>query len=206
MMRLALCALAGCGFSVGAEGSQPMDAPHDVPAGDAAIDGFTLADCPSSYVITHGLSRYAVVTITTQAWTASGRCAADLPGATHLVVFDGMTEQNQIQADVNATSSLTNQYWIGAVQRIDATQIGEGWLSLTGGPLLGFWSPVEPTDNDGSTLTREVHEEQFVRIDRNGNGMVDAPGRIPGHGYVCECDGKPIDPAAAKAITDSTGI
>lgn len=204
---MALCALAGCGFSVGAQSSSPDDAPRDVGVThDAATDSFTAASCPGSYALSHGTSRYAIVTQTTEAWTASARCALDLPGATHLVVFDSTAEQLQIQADVNATSGVVNLFWVGAVQRIDATQIGDGWLSLTGGGLLGFWSPIEPTDNDGGTLDREVHAEQFVRIDRNGSGMVDAPGRIPGHGYVCECDGKPIDPVAAQAITDSTGI
>jgi hypothetical protein len=197
--------LAGCGFNVAAKESRDAAPDRDAPA-DAPADAFTAADCPLTYSIAHGLSRYAVVSQTTEAWDASARCASDLPGATHLVVFDSPTEQLEIQADINATQSGVNQYWIGAVQRIDATQIGEGWLGLTGGPLGGFWNINEPTDNDGGTLTVEVHAEQFVRLDRNGSGMTDAPGRNPGNGFVCECDGKPIDPVAAKAITDSTGI
>jgi hypothetical protein len=205
----ALVAVCGCGFTVAAKDSRDA-APDGSGSADAAIDApadaFTPASCPASYAITHGLSRYAIVTTTVTAWSASASCAADLPGATHLVVFDTTTEQLQIQADVNATSPGVNMFWIGAVQRIDATRIDEGWLALTGGPLGGFWSTIEPTDNDGSTLTREVHAEQFVRLDRGGNGMVDAPGKTPGNGYVCECDGKPIDPVAAQAITDSPGI
>jgi hypothetical protein len=195
--------LAGCGFSVGA---QRTDAAIDSPV-DAAPDAFSPAACGTAYTITHGLSRYRIVATHVTAWAASSICAADLENATHLVVFDSPSEQLEIQNDLNAMPNGTNLFWIGAVQRFDATQIGEGWLSLTGGPLGGFWSSVEPTDNDGGPpYDTEVHAEQFVRLDRSGGGMVDAPGRLPNHGYICECDGKPIDPTAAQAIIDSTGI
>lgn len=206
-MWLALTTLAGCGFSVGAQRTDaaidsPVDAVPDVPA-----DAFSLADCGAAYTITHGLSRYRIVATNLTAWAASSSCAADRKNATHLVVIDNLTEQLQIQNDINSLPNGTNAYWAGAVQRFDAPGIADGWLSLTGGPFAGTWSNVEPTDNDGAPpYENEVHAEQFVRFDRNGQGLTDAPGRLTGHGYICECDGKPIDPIAAQAIIDSTGI
>ena len=196
-------ALAGCGFSVGA---QAIDAAPDAPP-DVLADAFVLDDCGAAYTITHGLSRYRIVGTHLTAWAASSSCAADRANATHLVVIDNLTEQLQIQSDINMLSNGTNAYWMGAVQRADATGVAEGWLSLTGGAFAGTWSNVEPTDDDGGPpYDKEVHAEQFVRFDRNGQGLTDAPGRLAGHGYICECDGKPIDPVAAQAIVDSTGI
>jgi hypothetical protein len=202
-----LTTLAGCGFSVG---SQRTDASIDAPVDgsiDTPADAFTLDSCGAAYIITHGQSRYRIVAQPLTAWAASSSCAADRSNATHLVVVDNLTEQLQIQNDVNTTPNGTNAFWVGAVQRFDAMQITAGWLSLTGGPFAGTWSSVEPTDNDGGPpYDTEVHAEQFVRFDRNGQGLVDAPGLSAGHGYICECDGKPIDPVAAQAIVDSTGI
>lgn len=200
-----MCVLwaAGCGFSV-------RSATNDAATNDVsdALDSklpFDPATCGATYPITIGASRYRIEQTTTLAWTAHELCAADLAGATHLAVIDDLTERDMVQRAINDQVAGTDTFWVGGVQKLAATEIGGDWLALTGGPMIaGAWALDEPTDDDGAPpYTSEAHAEQFVRLNRNGIGLVDAPGRVL-HGFVCECDGKPIDSVAAKAVTDST--
>jgi hypothetical protein len=193
---LAAIAMTGCGFSVAPAASDapvtPIDAPFDV----TKCVGYKAA----------GTSLYKIDSTKHAAWVASANCAADNPGGTHLAVPDDPVELNTIQNLADFADPGTNSFWVGGVQKITATTISGDWLALTGAPLLPRWATGEPTDNDRGTLTSEVHAEQFVRIDRGHAGMTDAPGSALNHGSICECDGKGIDPVAAQAIADSTGI
>jgi hypothetical protein len=199
-----LVLVASCGFSTG---GQPIDAPP-VPADESSADAFDASVCGATYPLVLGRSRYRIEAAFLPAWVASDTCAAELPGATHLVVFDTIAERDFIQVSINGAPPGTNNFWVGGVQRFEATQIGGDWLALTGGPMVGnAWNVSEPTDDDGAPpYDTEVHAEQFVRLDRNSVGLLDAPGKALFHGFVCECDGLRIDPAAAAAILASKGI
>jgi hypothetical protein len=196
--------VASCGFSTS---PQLIDA-NATPADESIADAFDPSVCGPQYALEMGRSRYRIDAAFLSAWLASDTCAAELPGATHLVVFDTIAERDFIQVSINATPPGTSNFWIGGVQKLEATTIAGDWLALTGGPLIAnAWSAFEPTDDDGAPpYDTEVHAEQFIRLDRNGVGLTDAPGKTLFNGFVCECDGRPIDPIAAAAIVASKGI
>ncbi|HEX8107109.1 MAG TPA: hypothetical protein VF516_05235 [Kofleriaceae bacterium] len=70
-----------------------------------------------------------------------------------------------------------------------------GWLWLDGTAVTGGWGGVEPNDGDG----RENKSEQFARIEKSKPYLQDFTGS-GNDSALCECDGKPIAPAAAAAI------
>lgn len=126
----------------------------------------------------------------------SDDCNDDLLGATHLVAIDTLAEVDQLELAITAAGSINNnKAWIGGVQPRDQLQPIDGWLSVTGGPLLSAWDDSEPNDTGGN----EGNGEHHAGIERDREGVVDFP-TDGDQGAVCECDGKPIDPAAAAAI------
>jgi hypothetical protein len=186
------CGAAGCGFEVQAEG---IDETASMTP-DAAFD---FATCPSSYNLSLvGPSRYRLLTGGGTAAGQSDLCIADAPGATHLVVFDSLTELNAVGALVDGTNLAGNAVWIGAVQQRAATRPDERWLGFDDVPLVDQWYDNEPNDGRGN----EGHREQFVQIIRNRHYFTDAA-NSSGAGALCECDGKPVGPMALAAIADN---
>jgi hypothetical protein len=182
--------IAGCGFQA--------HAPTDEQAAPVPDAGFDVATCPPSYGVTllGSRSRYRLITDGHPAWAQSDACAAELQGATHLVVLDSQPEFDSAVALVAATTTPVNAIWVGAVQEPTATQPLVGWLWFDGSPVTGGWSGIEPNDSDGT----ESRKEQFARIEKTKLYLQDSDGKTSS-GALCECDGKPIAPAAAAAIT-----
>ena len=198
-MRLAwLLVVAGCGFqspiaSTGGSGGA------DGPAAPDA--GFDYALCPASYnAALPGPSRYRLLIDGHVAWAHSDTCSTDLPGATHLVVFEAMPELLSVSALVNTPplGIAGNAIWVGGVQPRTVLLPGDGWLGYDGAPLISAWDTGEP--NDGGTETD--HSEQFVFLERNRHYLADRPGNT-NLGALCECDGKPVAANATAAITAS---
>jgi hypothetical protein len=192
-VRWAWLFLAACNYSP-SSAERPGDAPLAVP------DAFAPAtQCPATYalVLPNQTSRYRVIRGDGTAWDHSDDCNDDLPGATHLVAIDNQAELDQVEAALTAIGDLEdNRAWIGAVQLRGQAEPGIGWLSITGGPLdLALWDQGEPNDVGGD----EDDQENFGSVERNRDGLYDFT-TDDTTGGMCECDGKPIDPAAAAAI------
>src|SRR4051812_30916837 len=193
-MRVAwVVVIAGCGFGCGFETHASTGLGEQAaPAPDAGVEA---ASCPSSYGIRlpGSGSAYRLIPDGRPAWTQSDACAADLPGATHLVVLDSRAELDGATALVGAptTALAGNAIWVGAVQQSSATQPTAGWLWLDGTAVTG-WGGAEPNDRGG----QENHEEQFARIEKGKLYLQDSAGNS-NSSALCECDGKPIVPAAA---------
>jgi hypothetical protein len=191
-MRVAWIALlAGCGFQ------GPAFAGETESAADA---GGGLARCPGGYSASlPGPTRYRLIPDGHPAWTQSDACAADLPGATHLVVLNTVAEVSAVAALVSAPpiAIAGNAVWVGGVQAMTAMQPRDAWLGLDGGPLLDAWGGNEPNDRgDGEA----DHDEQFVKVERNKPYLTDTAGS-ENIAALCECDGAPIAASAAAAIT-----
>jgi len=188
--------LAGCGFQ-----AQPSSSAG--PA-DAAFDA--ARDCPPEYafMLSDLPSRYRIITAGHKAWEHSADCANDLIGATHLVALDTAEEIAAVQTQLDATTGLPSggqgRAWIGGVQlRAQATD-SDGWLSITGGPLLPSWDPGEPNDGGDNV---ENDAENYAFLERTRSTQIDISGAAI-LGAICECDGKPVDAAAGAAIVAST--
>jgi hypothetical protein len=183
-------AVAGCGF----------EGPPVVGQVLAADAGFDVARCPASYnADLPGPSRYRLIADGHPAWSQSDACAADLDGATHLVVLSSMAELDAIAALVGAPpiGIAGNAVWIGAVQPLTATRPDEGWLGFDGNPMLAVWGGIEP--NEHGDNNEADHEEQFVKIERPHAYLSDAVG-TDSLGALCECDGVAIAENAAALI------
>jgi hypothetical protein len=193
-MRVAwIVLIAGCGFQAHAPLGEEAAPVHDA--------GFDTASCPASYDVTllgQSASRYRLIAAGHPAWTQSDACAADLAGATHLVVLDSQNELDRVVALVAAATNPVNSIWVGAVQQATAIQPLDGWLWFDGSPVTGGWGGVEPNDRDG----RENQEEQFARIEKTKPYLQDSGGTTSA-GALCECDGKPIAAAAVAALNAS---
>lgn len=194
-MRVAwilLSASAGCGFQA--------HAPTDEAVAPVPDAGFDAASCPASYDVTFpapSSSRYRLIAAGHAAWTQSDACAADLSGATHLAVLETQDELDRVTALVAAPTTVLagNAIWVGAVQQPAATLPAAGWLWLDGTAVTGGWGGGEPNDRNG----QENQEEQFARIEKTKLYLQDSAGS-GNNSALCECDGKPIAPAAAAAI------
>lgn len=192
-MRVAwILLIAGCGFQSHAPAGEQA-----APVPDAGLDAVT---CPASYDIAFPpplTSRYRLIAAGQPAWTQSDACAADRSGATHLAVLETQAELDRVTALVAAptTALAGNAIWIGAVQQTPAAAPDAGWLWLDGTAVTG-WGRIEPNDRD----EQEDHEEQFARIEKTKLYLQDSAGSGK-NSALCECDGKPIAPAAAAAIT-----
>jgi hypothetical protein len=195
-MRVAwvmLIAGSGCGFV-----AHPIqdDGPNE--DGSAAFD---YASCPATYhADLPGPSRYRFIPAGQPAWVQIDACAADMPGATHLVVLESQPEIASVAALVAAPPMpiTGNAVWIGGVQQRNATVPAGGWLRFDGEALTLGWSSGEPNDR-GMT---EDRQEQFVKLENHRTYLVDAQGS-DNYSALCECDGKPTAQAASDAIQDN---
>jgi hypothetical protein len=215
MLRgIAIAVLASaCGFtpnsaSVDAhtshpDGHEPIDAPTQVTPPDAKVfldattpPAFDPTMCPTGYsnntVTASPNSRYRVINQGAGFTTHYTTCMNDHPGWTHLVVLDTMMEAMQIHAALSG-----NSYYVGAVQPPDQATVGTGWLQLTGEAVpTDLWQESQPNDNGDNN---ENNEQNLTAVDDSSGLMNDVSGSFQYLG-VCECDGKPIAPAAQAAI------
>jgi hypothetical protein len=173
----------------------PPDATSEV---DASVDaGFDAALCPASYnVQLPGPSRYRLILEGGAAWMHSDDCDDDLPGATHLVVFESLAELVEVNA-LHETTDELEDIWIGGVQQRSARLPADEWLSFDGAPLMDGWDAGEPNDD-----TVEDLAEQFAEMQKGRRYFNDTEGSEP-NDALCECDGKSVAPNARAAITSN---
>ncbi len=193
MRALGIVLIAGCGF-------QSPAGTTDGASPDPGATGSGSLQCPMSYnVALSGSSRYRLIIDGHRAWEQSDACNVDAPAATHLVVIETLQEFADIKAFLLGQSSglAGDGIWIGAVQRMNATSLRDGWLGFDGADLFNGWGNGEP--NDGSDNNENNHEEQFAGMEKNSSSFIDFPGSSS-FGALCECDGKPIDPTVANLV------
>jgi hypothetical protein len=193
-----LALLTACGFE--APSGVPIDAKVDAAPDARRFD--PRLDCPASYDITLSgqTSRYRMILEGHNVVQQNAACAADQIGATHLVALDDVNEIAVVQARVNTTAGLSQGcVWVGGVQLRDQVNDSTGWLMITGGPLAPMWDPAEPNDG-GDNVENNV--ENYVILGGGRASQIDVGGG-PTFGAMCECDGKPVDPAATAAIAAS---
>ena len=211
-VRLLAVLLAGCGFQVAeqARDAGPRDTGATSDTGvdgtgidaptDAAIDAPPVAVlCPPSFTVTiaASTSKYRISSTNAVFTSHNNGCNGEVPGATHLAVFDTTAELDQISALLASSPQPTSgRFYVGAVQMSNQTATSTGWLQFTGGAVPAtLWTPGQPDDNSDPEAN---HEQQLAAVD-SGARMNDVSGTV-GYGAVCECDGKAIDPTAAAFI------
>lgn len=184
--------LAACSYS-----PVPAELPADTTPPPDSFNA--AAQCPPDYsvVLPDQTSRYRLILTGARYWEHSDDCKDDLEGATHLVAIDSAAELEQVELAVTAAGNIDdNRAWVGGVQLRDQAAPGNGWLWITGGPVdLALWDGGEPNDVGGN----EDNQENFISVERDRDGLYDF-GNGNTTGALCECDGKPVDPAAAAAI------
>jgi hypothetical protein len=168
----------------------PVDTIADAPA-------FDVSQCPASYNITiPGLtSRYRAI-VGLRTWpNHQETCAEDLPGKTHLIVFDTMSEVTLIQSGQARTSFL-----VGHFQLADQATADAGWFAITGEPVdATLWLAGQPNDNNaGAPVENNEQNRAFLNY-TTGVGVQDSPADFPDDA-LCECDGKPIPPQIAAML------
>src|SRR5678815_1256769 len=169
-----LVALAACRFDLP---ESSIDGAVEAGAPDAAFN--PALDCPASYgatlTSTASTSRYRVITTAAQFWTHNATCNADRPGVTHAASLGTMQEMLELDALLDAISTL-DRYYLGGIQDPQATATNQGWIWLDGTPLLQTaWYLPEGEPDDGNSGT-EVHNSQLVIIDRLLQYLHDATG------------------------------
>ncbi len=158
--------------------------------------------CPSSYTITvaSSASQYRVVTTNAPWWDHQATCQADLPGMTHLVVFDSVAEQTEVSSQLAAIASPPTSGWyaVGAVQTMNQPNPGAGWRWLTGGPVATAWATGKPDDGGGGG---ETNQRNLAAI-APALGLLDIQTQwfSPAVGAICECDGRATDGTVASQI------
>lgn len=212
VVRVLAVFLAGCGFQVRAEviDAAPSDADRDSAlidaAPDAMIDAMVDAPadapnlvCPVEYTVTvtGSMSKYRISSTNGTFAQHHASCNDDLAGATHLAVFDSVGELDQITSLLTQVPQPSGgRFYVGAVQMMNQTTTGAGWLHFTGGAVPAMlWQGGQPDDNGDSETD---HDQQLAALD-SGERMNDVSGGFS-YGAVCECDGKMIDPTVATHI------
>jgi hypothetical protein len=194
-MRVAgvLAALAGCDSMFNLDRIELVDAiAIDLPP---PFD--PLRDCVGYDEILFASTPYRV-TPADKAWVAYDDCADDSRGYTHLAVAETREELDALIGSTNPNPRL--RFWVGGVQPRAALEHTSDWTWLTGEPIASdLWSyPPEPNDLDNNEAD---HAEQFVIIQYNVPGLADMIGSYDVQG-LCECDGRPIEMAAARAVDE----
>jgi hypothetical protein len=190
----ALLLLTGCTAIFDLEKPQLVDALGNIDTDDAAIvdaaidappDVPPLAECPTSYTISIGTSRYRRLAGTTEWLTAAATCAGDkLVGSTkytHLVVL----------ANTNEGLSLAQMLGFGSM-----------WLGLSDRRMEGTyrWVTAEPINGyppaNGSPWANGEPDNalgQDCVVSQNGQ-LADTQCSASSSA-VCECDDYPDDPS-----------
>jgi hypothetical protein len=181
----ALLFVSACGVQIGGgrqESSAPDAAPSqsDAPSIDAGNNntpdsGMTtpFAACMAKgYTAAGTLASLYRASANDKSWLdAQAECAADVPGATHLVVLSSAAESDFIKTKLG---------WVGLSDR--AT---EGtFVNVTNEPNdYRPWIPGQPDNGSGN--------ENCVQM-KTGGLDDDQCGNA--HDFVCECDGRPSVP------------
>ncbi|HEX4416867.1 MAG TPA: hypothetical protein VH165_03165 [Kofleriaceae bacterium] len=190
--------LVGCGFQARAVGD---DKPGGAGLPDADVDAHVFnitTDCPASYTAElPGPSKYRWILTAAAAGTQIDACNNDLPGRTHLVVFDSMPELMSVSMQVDQLPDNMHQIFVGGVQQAGAVLPTDNWIGFDDQPLLpGTWAGGEPNDNNQGETD---HAEQFLMMEHNKHYFSDGAKTNPS-GALCECDGKVVGPLATAAI------
>jgi hypothetical protein len=173
--------LTACSFDPAAPGDD-----DGITSVDAAA-GFDPASCPSSYEIVAGLpTRYRKRSSSTFR-DAHYDCKDDLLGATHLVHLDDAAE------GIALREYMTTGFWTGGIQRPDQQDPNAGWFAIVGGPLPDLWEPTKPNEDDQPEANiQNAAKYQATGIDDDVAGET--------HQYICECDGRGVDPVVESYI------
>jgi hypothetical protein len=176
---------------------------------DASIDalsfdapGFNVAsDCPQSYnAELPGPSKYRWILTGGSVGTQIDTCNNDLPGRTHLVVFDSMAEIVSVSMLLDNLPDETvanNQIFVGGVQQAGALLPTDNWIGFDDQALLtGTWANGEPNDNNQGEAD---HAEQFLMMEHNKHYFSDGA-KTNTSGALCECDGNAVGTLATAAI------
>ncbi len=158
-----------------------------LPDADVGIEG-----CPESYTVTiaSSRSRYRITSTDLSFDEHHRACAADAPGATHLVTLNSVTEEIELAPEIAAVPMpARGRFYVGAVQPPGQTVVDAGWLGFDGAPVpADVWAAGEPDDlddiEDSTEQRATVNDTRF---------MLDVSGPVP-YGAVCECDGVAIAP------------
>jgi hypothetical protein len=208
---LALISSAGCrqifgitdtdtASSDGAEADGPVatgDAESLDAAPDAPVDAVPFSPdlCPADYDRTIGsmpASRYRRINSNRPFAVHHADCSDDAPGWTHLIALD-TAEESQSAASWNPQAFK----YVGVVQAPAQPAVDAGWYRFTGEPNTVPWSQaLGQPDDDGDDV--EDGEESLGVIQGFGN-LADVGGTMAYYA-ICECDGRPIDPAVAAMI------
>lgn len=162
----------------------PADGAADAPA-DAAADGGAIdaspGNCPASYDVAHGTSRYSFRPIAQWRVLAVADCVDDLPGRTHLATFEAVADMTAIVDLVNPGDSATP--YVGATC-VDANcNLRASWRWDTGAAIdVAAWADLQP-DNGGSERAARVEKDRVSGEWRLFN--VADTSTLP---YICECD------------------
>jgi len=197
-MRGALVALAlvtGCGFRTGGQ-SAPSDDGGVLDASgsgdgaadaaiDAAVDAVVVPLCPATYAplitLVPNASRYRFVAGGGLSWLdAENDCADDATGAelaTHLVVLDDALEATAVIGGLTGGQNINDQ-WIGATDLADEDAVGYVTAQAT---VLAL------------TPTMDAPDKDCIRLKNSGG--TEFKSCLDTYKYVCECDGRPADPA-----------
>lgn len=148
--------------------------------------------CPTSgwLTISGSSSTYDVVSNSNELvswWIAEQRCEAMGPGI-HLVVF----ETTQEAAGLASHYTSNKIYYLGTVQPGLPLHSYDGWRPIVAAPTISFWATNEPNDGGPAGSIVESGNEQALVADQSGR-FRDENGHNA-HNYICECDGKPLDP------------
>lgn len=189
-------------------GSCVSDGSIDAPPGspDAAVDALPLV-CPVTYTVSlpSTTTRYRIIPTDDVYWDHAASCEADAAGKTHAAVLDTVQEAIDLEVELALVTPMPNQgrFYVGAVQRPDATERDQDWIGLTGAPVsTGLWgiaASMQQPDDGGSATENQV--EQLAVIQVGATYLLDVRGNAS-YGMVCECDGLAIDATAAQYVAD----
>lgn len=190
LMTLVVPLMAGCHVVFGLVRENDLDG-----GTDAAM--FDPGQCPPTYPLRPLLFRsaYRIVQQSLSAQAQRRDCENDEPGFTHLAAIGSVEEAIYLEGALE-DQDVQPGAWIGAVQVRSASSPSAGWI-IPDGTLLpaGLWGSLEP--NDGFDGTVEGGNEQYTRLDRGRQYLVDiAP--IIDSAAICECDGVAVSTDFSK--------
>lgn len=172
--------MVGCGVEI--DGNDKRQNPPDAARGvDAATGDATSPDADATTTVTaacmakgyvaNGTSLYRT-SATARAWLdAEAECAADVAGATHLVVLSSMTEADFIKTKLG---------WVGLSDRVTENT----FVNVTAEPNdVRPWANDQPDNGSG--------DENCVQMKAAG---LDDDQCDEAHAYTCECDGRAPTP------------
>lgn len=142
--------------------------------------------CPPEYRAVAG-GMYRFVYEPAEWLIADAKCRSHATGATHLVVFDDLLEQQAVLAAVD----LPAPWEVAVGYGRDAQSDRRTFYAVTGEVLLEespLWAVNEPDGPLVDTNGKEI--EESIVLSSNFLSLFDAPPKFGIDGYICECDGR----------------